>query len=385
MTEINEIKTTGINLLATAKDGNRNVMLVGLKPDFQDRPQYLRKLKSEFEQCHQLEHPNILKYLEMKEVDRYGTCIVMEWEPARSLTQYIAESHSIEDQKNIILQIGDALRFMHHHGRVHASLDPTYIYITHQGDRVRLLNFRQTYADRMSEPTYALKFRAPEAKDGTVTLDARSDIFSLGMILKEFDPGARYEHVVSGSCALARNNRFADVDSFLEAFEHQRQTQRKPNSHAMTTLNGKRPGVFIAAVALLGVMIWAITNYNSNEAKQGTPSAQTTATPSEKSETNGTDPTTRHNTQAANKEKLTGNLTDRGYTGELAFLNELIPQMHIDIDKIYASGGGKTAIQKKLSRYYKGLRKTLGDKTEEQFAAYDKAFMDYRVQKEAEQ
>ena len=31
--------------------------------------------------------------------------------------------------------------------------------------------------------------------------------------------------------------------------------------------------------------------------------------------------------------------TDEQYTGELAFLGTLVPQMHIDIDKLYAYGG----------------------------------------------
>jgi serine/threonine-protein kinase len=65
------------------------------------------------------------------------------------------------------------------------------------------------------------------------------------------------------------------------------------------------------------------------------------------------------------------------YTGDLVFLNNLVPQMHIDIDKIYASSSDPDQIHKKVSIYYKGLRKTLGSLNEEQFAAFDKAFSDY--------
>lgn len=65
------------------------------------------------------------------------------------------------------------------------------------------------------------------------------------------------------------------------------------------------------------------------------------------------------------------------YTGDLVFLNNLVPQMHIDIDKIYASSTDPDQIHKKVAIYYKGLRKTLGSLNEQQFAAFDKAFSDY--------
>jgi len=65
-------------------------------------------------------------------------------------------------------------------------------------------------------------------------------------------------------------------------------------------------------------------------------------------------------------------------------MNKLVPQMHIDIDKIYAKGGDAAAIRKRVQTYYKGLRKALGNLNDNQFAAYDKAFAEYITQKNAE-
>lgn len=71
MTESKEIKTTGINMMLTGTDGGRQVLLVGLKAAYQDKPQYLKALKREYDNCHDIDHPNIVKYIEEKDVDGY--------------------------------------------------------------------------------------------------------------------------------------------------------------------------------------------------------------------------------------------------------------------------------------------------------------------------
>ncbi len=385
MTEINELKNSSINFLVTGKDGTREVLLIGLKPGFEDRPQYQRGLKREYEQCQKIDHPNILKYLEMKEVAGYGQCIVMEWEPSRTLADYMEENHSAEEQKDIILQIANALNFLHQQGKVHGALDPSCIFITQQGDRVKLLNFRLRYADRLSEPTASMKFRAPEAKDGTVSLDARTDVFSLGMILKEMDLGERYENVVFGSSAIARNNRFPDIDAFLEAFEHHRHTRRRTTGMGKGGANSKRLVAVVAAIAALAVVVaLAFFNRDVIDTEKSQPTSEIVDS-TERTENPTKQPDGTLQAQETAEPTQSAAPANQTYTGDLAFLNELVPQMHIDMDKIYASSKEKSVIQTKLSSYYKGLRKALGNKTEEQFAAYDKAFMDYRAKKDAEQ
>jgi serine/threonine protein kinase len=384
MTETNEIKNPSINLLVTGKDGAQEVLLIGLKPGYQDSTQYQRRLKLEYEQGHKIDHPNIIKYLEMKDVDGYGKCIVMEWKPARSLADYMQENHSIEERKNIIRQITDALNFLHRKGKIHGSLTPSYIYITDQEDHVKLLNFRPCYADRLSEPSESMKFRAPEAKDGTVTLDARTDIFSLGMILKELDLGPEYEDIVTCSCSLARNNRYPNVDSFRDAFEHRRHIRRGSTNKRSGAANSKRMGVLIATIVALAVIVGlAFFNRDNNHAEGGLLTSGV-ADSAQTAEEQPIDEITQPDLQPHAQGTGSTASTNQTYTGELEFLNKLVPQMHIDMDKIYASGGDKASIQAKLTTYYKGLRKALGNKTEEQFAAYDKAFMEYRAKKDAE-
>ena len=70
-------------------------------------------------------------------------------------------------------------------------------------------------------------------------------------------------------------------------------------------------------------------------------------------------------------------------TGDNAFLNDLVPQMHTDLDKIYNSGADPATIHAKVAAYYKGLRRVLKKqgKTSTQLDAFDKAFAEYTQQK----
>lgn len=368
MTETNEIKTPSINLLITGKEEGREVLLVGLKQAYRDKPQHQRALKREFDQCHEIEHPNILKYLDTKEVDGYGPSIMMEWEPARTLTDYMAENHSREEKKTIIRQLADAVMFLHQNGKVHGALNPSCVFVTTKGDQVKLLNFRLRYADLMSEPSDMRKYRAPEAKDGTVALDERTDVFSMGMILKEMDLGAEYQSVVVGSCGFARNDRFENIDAFVDAFEHRR-TPRRPVAEGSRPAGNKRMAILIATIVGI-VAVAAITyfNYESTDSTPAQQQSEVAAAPTENGDTVQTHPQRQQDAETP---------ASGAYSGDLDFLNTLVPQMHIDIDKIYASSSDPAEIRTKVQRYYRGLRKALGNKTEAQFAAYDKEFADY--------
>lgn len=372
MTESSEIKTYGVNILVTDKMNGQDVLLVGIKSAYRNKPQYLRSLKREYARCHKIEHPNIIKCIGERDFENYGHCIVLEWEPARTLADYMRENHDMEEKKNIIHQLADALGCIHANSLVHGAINPSCVFITDKGDQVKLLNIRLHFADMLSEPAELTKYRAPEAKDGTVVLDARTDIFSLGTILKELNINDEYSDVIEGSTNFARNDRFPDIETFLEAFEHRRVTLRKKNRQNSGSHHDKRIAAAIAAIAaIVGIAVIFIFNRNQPSTEAQLPTKEVADT----IKTNST--RTTPPVQAP-----TINQLDK-YSGDLEFLNDLVPQMHVDLDKIYASASDNAAIHAKVSRYYKGLRKALGNKTNEQFAAYDKEFADYVNKKNA--
>ncbi len=398
MTETNEIKTSGINLLVTGKENGQSVLLVGLNSAYRDKPQQQKALQREYDRCHELEHPHIMKYLALKEVEPYGNSLLMEWEPARNLGAYLQEEHSVDECKRVLRQIADALGYLHRNGMVHGALDSQSIFVTSKGDEVKVLNFRLRYADTLKQRGDGLSFIAPEAKDGTIGLDARADIYSLGAIARAMNLGPEYDDVIKSCCSYGRSERFVDTEAFVDALEHRRATRssRVSNSEPTPSASNKKMAVAIAVfVALaLAAFVWFFNNggLNLGTATEGTASVADTTqtapatTPTDAATQQETAATTPADTDNAAAAPATADIAagEAQYTGELAFLGTLVPQMHIDIDKLYARGGGSEAVHRRVVTYYKGLRGTLKNMSQAQYDAFDKAFGDYIKQKNAE-
>ena len=375
-----EIKTASIQKLTTGKDGGQDVLLVSLKEAYQSKPQYQRALKKEFDRCKDFDHQHLLKFLAMKDVEGLGTCIEMEWEDSRSLLEYLDEGHSEDEKKRVVGQIASALEYLHENGMVHGALDPAFIFITKKTDEVKVLNLRLRYADTMSMPNSSLRFIAPEAKDGTVTLDARADVYSLGMIVKTMNLGTEYDQVVNGSCSFGRSERYASIEDLMEAFEHHRYSRK--SEETSSPVNRKMVGL-VAAIAVLVVIAVVLLFSRGGQSDQQAANTDSTEVASN-DQSQSTDTTSNSvsgsvtpSADSTSDAQQTAAAQTPQYTGDLVFLNNLVPQMHIDIDKIYASSTDPDQIHKKVAIYYKGLRKTLGSLNEQQFAAFDKAFSDY--------
>lgn len=367
-----ELTTNSVNLVATSNDGGRQVLLIGLKEAYRDKPQYRRYLKREFDNGKDLDCPNIFKLLGMRDT-QYGTCIVTEWDDCRTLGQWIAEGHADEEKKRVARQVATALAHMHGMGKVHGNLNSNNVFITKKGDQVRLSAVRLRYADIMQLPQEEQRYLAPEAKDGTVELDARADIYSLGMMLSEMGLDGEYAHVISKCHSFGRSERFGSVEEFAEALDnlHHGATPQHAASHASRMARGRMLAVAAALLAVLAVgSIAMLTLRHDGTAADGKPqTAQTASVDSLQPESATPQPVTETTAEDDN-----------------AFLAELVPQMQTDLDRIFGSDTTLTNINRKVTRYYKGLRRELKKRklTNQQLDAFDQAFAQYVKSKKAE-
>ena len=382
MMEKGNLKSFGIYDLTVLKEANRERLVVCIKPAYRDRPRYKKVLESEFAKSKDFDHPNILKYEELRETAEQGPCLLTEWEACRPLTDYAAEAHTEEEKKSIITQMADALEYMHVRGRIHAALTPAVVFVTTKGDTVKILNFRQCYADGLKQPAESLRFIAPEAKDGTVSLDARADIFSLGQMVKFLDMPLSYRSVVNGCCSFGRSERYNNIDAFLAAFNHQKRARndnRMQDAEDMQHAAGPSRAALgiVALIVVLAIMVvvWIFRQQShkshDNSKSLATEQVDTTAAGSNVSaETTGS-----------------GDAATAAFPGsDEAYLNDLMPQVKVDLDNIYAKAKAGKSLKRKVSKYYKGLRKVLTGKgwTDAQLQAFDKAFAEYNSQKTAE-
>jgi len=283
--------------------------------------------------------------------------------------------------------VASAISYMHSKGMVHGGLNASNIFITRKNDDVKLLTFRVRYTDIMKQPQECLKYVAPEAKDGTVGLDVRADIYSLGMLLKDLGFDSEYHNVIEKCCRFGRNERFDNIDSLMEAVDKRRIDRPADElTDAQPSISSnKKMAVIIAAIVVLVCVAVALLvaqaggNQDQN-ANQQTEQVDTTAQKQESQQSQSPDYQQDKDTTA---EAQSQDSTVDAQGGDNAFLNDLLPQMHADLDKIYDSGSDPAAIRSRVGKYYKGLRRVLKkqNKTSAQLDAFDKAFAEYVQQK----
>jgi len=142
-----------------------------------------------------LDHPGVMKVFKSGSSSR--VYMVMEWVEGRLLRQILHETPKlpIDRAVKIAERICEALAYIHAHGVVHRDLKPENIMVDDQ-DNIKLIDFgiagnaasrRLTFAN-FSQTLGTPDYISPEQVKGKRG-DARSDIFSMGVILYEMLTG----------------------------------------------------------------------------------------------------------------------------------------------------------------------------------------------------
>lgn len=184
---------------------NRLVALKTLPAEKIADPERKQRLLVEAQAASRLNHPGIVTIYEISEAN--GACfIAMEYVDGLTLEQVNARQPlSMKSAMKYAAQIADALAAAHSSGIIHRDLKPANIIIT-RDDRAKLLDFGLAKLVESSGPaaeadTATLRtipgtvmgtaaYMSPEQAEGR-ELDARSDIFSFGLILYEMLAGQR--------------------------------------------------------------------------------------------------------------------------------------------------------------------------------------------------
>ncbi len=183
------VSQSGHTRLFTATKYGKRYVLKCLKKDFLYTPVYQQALTKEFEIGLELEHPNICRTLSLEQLPELGTTIVMEHidgETLKSLINRKAMTHELG--RKIILQLMNALEYMHSKQIIHRDLKPSNIMITHTGQNVKIIDFGLSDSDAffiLKHPAGTTGFIAPEQFMPDAKAEPRTDIFSLGMVIAE--------------------------------------------------------------------------------------------------------------------------------------------------------------------------------------------------------
>ena len=159
-----------------------------IKKDFFNQ-YHIKSLKNEIEILRSLDHPNIVKYFETYEDEKY-LHIVMEYIPGDNLFKVLTEklSHKLTERQisQIMTCLLKAVLFLHHNGIIHRDLKPENIVFSDTGNykSLKLIDFGlsiQQNAKKEKRRVGTPYYMAPEMIYGNFV--KASDIWSIGVIM----------------------------------------------------------------------------------------------------------------------------------------------------------------------------------------------------------
>ncbi len=221
--------------LATDDVLERQVAIKFLPEEMERDPATRQRFVREAKSAAALDHPFICKVYETGKTEEKAF-IVMEYVKGKTLKDRMEEEpFSLSEVFRIILEIAEALDEAHKRGVVHRDLKPANIMITPQ-NHIKVMDFglakrvlpkgQENIAATLTQSSITeqgaiagtIAYMSPEQARGE-EVDARSDIFSLGIILQE---------MISGSHPFSKSSAIETLSSILK--DPAPQTQVSPKS-----------------------------------------------------------------------------------------------------------------------------------------------------------
>ncbi|HKS67144.1 MAG TPA: serine/threonine-protein kinase, partial [Candidatus Acidoferrales bacterium] len=179
---------------ARDREVDRLVALKIIRPDLASRPDILARFKQELILARQVTHKNVIRIFDLGEADGLKF-ITMDFIEGHDLKSILREKgkFSSEEAVKVTTQICRALDAAHSEGVVHRDLKPQNIMVDANG-RVTVMDFgiaRSMETTGMTQTGSLVgtpEYMSPEQAKGE-EVDARSDIFTLGIIFYELLTG----------------------------------------------------------------------------------------------------------------------------------------------------------------------------------------------------
>ena len=166
-----------------------------MSPALAPTPEAISRFNREASNASRINHPNVAAIYDFGETEDGTLYLAMEYVEGRTLTAVLRDSGPLVPARAAELagQIADGLHAAHHLGIVHRDLKPDNVLVTtlHDGrEQVKIVDFGIAKTTQSNDQTVTSlgvaigtpEYMSPEQLAGE-SLDARTDLYSLGLVL----------------------------------------------------------------------------------------------------------------------------------------------------------------------------------------------------------
>lgn len=191
------------------RDIERIIALKCIRPDLANHPEIIQRFKQELLLARQVAHKNIIRIFDVRESGGLKF-ITMEHVAGRDLRSMLHERSKLPPKEaiEIMQQVCSGLGAAHAEGVLHRDLKPSNIMLDQQG-RVVVMDFglarslSEEGMTRTGAMLGTLEYMSPEQARAE-TLDARSDLYTVGLIFYELLTGKMPYEAASPTASILR-------------------------------------------------------------------------------------------------------------------------------------------------------------------------------------
>lgn len=175
-------------------------------------------VRREYEFSIGIHHPNIVNVFTYEKATPVGPGMVMEYIDGRTLAEFLAENPPMHLRRRILDQLLNAVAYIHRKGIIHNDLKPENILVTRVDNTLKLIDFGLSENDAYfltQKLGCTPKYASPELLSRSQT-DSRSDIYSLGLLMRDI-LGGRRRAVWARAASSRKEKRYSNVEHMQRA------------------------------------------------------------------------------------------------------------------------------------------------------------------------
>ena len=178
-------------------------------------------VRREYEISIGLDSPYVVNVFTYEQDTVVGPGIIMEYVDGRTLSEFLKENPPMQLRRRVFGQLLEAVAYLHRKSIIHNDLKPENILITHSDNTIKLVDFGLSDDDAhylSKTPGCTPEYASPELLAHSAPLDVRSDIYSLGLLMRDIF-GGKYRYISGKALRKDAAKRYTNVEQMQKAFK----------------------------------------------------------------------------------------------------------------------------------------------------------------------